>query len=398
MTELADYAWLTAPETVPLLEELADDDAPLHVQLSRLRKVHGPERARLAAELVGLRRKAVSKFGQFAARMFFTEIGFQQSTDLWIAQHKAKRFPSGKRCFDYCCGIGGDLLGLAQRGPAVGIDRAAEACELARANLANWGPGEDCELRVGDVEEFPPSHDVAWHIDPDRRSEGRRSTRLEWFSPSPELIEKWLATAPDAAVKLAPATQVPDEWQERAELEWISRDRECRQQVAWFGTLATVAGKRRATKVTPSAENESEYVANSFVGEGDVSTPLTTEVQEFVYDTDPSVRAAGLTGAFGTENGLEAFSTGASYLTGATQIEHPLTSCFRVLEELPLREKVLAAHFRDRGIGTLEIKKRDVAIDPEQLRRRLKLQGEACCTLLLTRIGKREVALVAERC
>ena len=397
MTELADYAWLTAPETALLLADLAGQDASLHVQLQRLRKAHGPERARLAVELAGLRRKAVAKFGSLAQRMFFTELGLQQSTDMWIARYKARRFPAGKFCHDYCCGIGGDLLGLLERGPAIGVDRAPEIAALAEANLKNVAGADRYEIRVGEAKDYPPSAEVAWHLDPDRRSEGRRSTQLRWHSPGPELIEDWLEAAPSAAIKLAPATRVSDRWQEDAELEWISRDRECRQLVAWFGSLAKRTGRRRATKIVHSIDGW-DFEAHEFEGEAEVEAPLVTSVQQFVYDTDPAVRAAGLTGCFADEHGLAVISSGASYLTGESKIEHPLASCFRVIDELPLREKTLCSYFRDKQTGTLEIKKLNVDADPEQLRRKLKLKGEASGSLLLTRIGKREVALVAERC
>ena len=47
-----------------------------------------------------------------------------------------------------------------------------------------------------------------------------------------------LARNANAAIKLAPATKLPPDWIARCELEWISRDRECRQLVAWHGNLA----------------------------------------------------------------------------------------------------------------------------------------------------------------
>jgi hypothetical protein len=48
-------------------------------------------------------------------------------------------------------------------------------------------------------------------------------------------------------------------------------------------------------------------------------------------------------------------------------------------------------------VGRVEIKKRGVAVDPDKLRRTLKLRGDNEATLILTRIGKRETAIVAER-
>jgi THUMP domain-like len=64
---------------------------------------------------------------------------------------------------------------------------------------------------------------------------------------------------------------------------------------------------------------------------------------------------------------------------------------------LPLRTRALAQHLRSRNIGQLEIKKRDIAIDPEQLRRDLKLRGDVAATLLITPIAGRPTAILAHR-
>ena len=137
--------------------------------------------------------------------------------------------------------------------------------------------------------------------------------------------------------------------------------------------------------------------AASFLGQPDCAAPIAAQVDEFVYAADPAVRAAGLTGALGVDQGLAALASGAAYLTGARRVEHPLLSCFQVIDQLPLRVETLKKYLRDAGIGRLEIKKRDVAIQPEQLRRRLKLRGSGSATLLLARHGVREIALVAKR-
>ena len=70
---------------------------------------------------------------------------------------------------------------------------------------------------------------------------------------------------------------------------------------------------------------------------------------------------------------------------------------FRVREELPFDERRLAAALRERGIGTLEIKKRGVDVDPATLRRRLSLRGSGSATLVLTRVAGRRTVLLVDR-
>jgi len=398
LSELVDYSWLTGPEAGQLLTELASDVAPLHSQLHRLRKLFGMERARLAVEQVRLRKRAVAKFGQLAERMFFTDLALQQATDLWIGRYKASRFPEGLTLIDYCTGIGGDLLALAGRGPVVGWDNAPEMSLLAEANLRTAQGDKSSEVRTGDVSSQTPLSEDCWHVDPDRRVDSRRSTQLRRHSPGPDVIERWRATAPQGVVKLAPATEVPELWQREAELEWVSRDRQCRQQLAWFGQLAAAPGKHRATIIHKAINEDAPLTVASFAGDPALTAHPEPQVCDYIYDTDPAIRAAGLTGALAEELEMSAITTGASYLSTDRPIDHRLVSRFRVLELMPLREKTLANYLRSLGIGRLEIKKRGIQRDPEKLRRSLKLKGEATATILLTRQGDREIAILAERC
>ncbi len=66
--------------------------------------------------------------------MFFTARGLEQATDEIVAACTASRFPRGLPLAELCCGIGGDLLALAHRGPVVGVDRDPAAAILADAN------------------------------------------------------------------------------------------------------------------------------------------------------------------------------------------------------------------------------------------------------------------------
>ncbi len=243
-SEHADIEWLTGSEADVLLTELAENSAPLHTSIAQLRKRFSPSQTHLLAEQVELRRRAAAKFTH-PEKLFFTRLGLEQATDEWVARYKASRFQQPRTgasptIADLCCGIGGDLMALANCGKALGIDRDPVAAHFARVN-------SQVDVRCIDVADFDFDGIDAWHIDPDRRPTGRRTTSLEWCQPNRNEIERLLARLPHAAIKLAPATAVPDDWAERCELEWISRDRECRQQIAWHGDLATDPGRRRAT-------------------------------------------------------------------------------------------------------------------------------------------------------
>lgn len=414
MADFDDYAWLTGDAAATLLESLEHDRRSELQQLGELRKSLSAERARLVVEQVDLRRRAAGKFGAAAARMFFTKTQLEQATDGGIAAYKAARFRRAgaeRRVHDYCCGIGGDLIALAAGGPATGWELSPIVRLFAEKNLAAAAMLGDflvsnnvvsnSSVREADVTELTPTADEMWHVDPDRRADGRRSTTLEHHSPGREVIDCWRATASGGAVKLSPASDPPEAWQQEGELEWITSQRECRQLVVWFGSLATSPGQRRATLLhshhgTDQPGSVSANVA-TFVGDADEPCVAADEPRQFLYDPDPSLIAAHLVGAIANHYGLKTLGAGGTYLTGDRDVDDPLLAKFAIVESLPLRSALVAAALAKRDVGRVEVKKRGVTIEPEKFRRSLKLRGEGEATVILTRVGKREIALIAER-
>jgi hypothetical protein len=393
-----DYRWLTTSEAVPFLDLATASNDPLH-GATALRRGLSPERARLVAEQAALRRRARAKFS-LADRMFFTARGLEQATGDVVARHKAMRFPSGQSIFDLCSGIGGDLAALTVCGPTTGFDRDPVLAILAEANgrvAREESPTRDesfspPRVSVCEASEVDVAACAAWHIDPDRRPAGRRTTRVELHDPGPDTIERLLKGNSHAAIKLAPAARLPDAWHERCELEWISQARECRQLVAWFGSLAHDMGRRRATILSGQRTG-----ARSIVGAAHDEAPPIGEVDRYLFEPDSAVLAAGLTTALAREHGLSAIAPRMAYLTGPRPICDRALSSFEVVEVLPFRLRALAALLRGLDVGPLEIKKRGVDVDPERLRASLKLRGSSPATLLLTTINRRVTAIVARR-
>jgi hypothetical protein len=389
--ELADYEWLTGPLAAERLHDLASCDAPLHTVAGRLRCDLSVEQVHLLLEQAELRQRATAKFSR-ANAMFFTRLGLEQATDEWIAAHKARRFEGRRPIADLCCGVGGDLIALGRGSKATGVDCDAIAVFLAATNA--WVYGTNCEIQVRDAADVDPSNFAALHIDPDRRPNGIRTSSLDWSSPSVDIVERLLSRVPNSAVKLAPAADVPSVWADRCELEWISRDRECRQLVAWHGELAGQPGTRRATLLTRDGSVRRTVIGGSNDHEG---LPYREQVDRFVFEPDPAVLAAHLSGALAAEHRLSAFSAGVAYLTGPTPVVDAALACFEVQDVLPLDIKKIAAHLHERNIGRVEIKKRGVDHNLQTVSKQLRLRGEDSAMLLLTKLNGKHVAIVATR-
>jgi len=386
-----DYRWLVSRAAEPWLLRAAQSARPTVAVTAELRRELSPERTHLVLEQVELRRRARVKFAA-AERMFFTAVGLEQATDQFVAAYKAARFPARHPVADLCCGIGGDLAALAARGPVTGVDRDPAVTILAAANVQAVCPGAVLDVQAVDVNCCDLRQFAAWHIDPDRRATGRRTTRVELHEPGPEVIDQLRAAQPDGAVKLAPAATLPESWEQAAELEWISRGGECRQLVCWFGCLASDVGRRRATIVA-----DMNGAVRTLVGRGDERLPLAKELGQYLYEPDAAVLAAGLTATLAAEQELAAITPGIAYLTADHVVADPALACFAVRELLPLDKRRLRAVLRERLIGRLEIKKRGVDVDIEKLRRELRLEGDNMATLVLLPYAGRPTALLAER-
>jgi hypothetical protein len=327
--------------------------------------------------------------------LFFTAVGLEQATDELTARYKAARFADAGRVADFCCGIGGDLLALGWCGSAAGVERDAVTANRAAANCRVMrmlvGDAFQASVEQAAVEPRQVAECRAWHIDPDRRAAGRRTTRVELHEPGLDVLNEMLSRNENGAVKLAPAAEVPEAWRGRAECEWLSRCGECKQLVAWFGAPARAPGQRRATVVGDGV------ASRSFVGRGDAPVPDVAELGRYLFEPDAAVLAAGLVGEFAAEYQIAAVHPGSVYLTGDAPHTDPLWATFEIAESLPFDVKRLRALLAERGVGRLEIKKRGIDLDVERLRRELHLRGDAAATLILARRGDRVTAVVANR-
>lgn len=385
---LDDYRWLVSDAAEPWLVRAGQGRDSTLALAQKLRKELSPSRTHLVLQQAELRQRAREKFS-LAGRMFFTPLGLQQSSDEIVAGYKASRFPAAAPLADMCCGIGGDLLALAGRSEAVGVERDPIAALLAEANLA--ATGRSGSVSIEDVADVDVAAYTAWHIDPDRRPLGRRTTRVELHEPGVELIERLLAQNEQAAIKLAPAATFPDAWSERAELEWISRRGSCRQLVAWFGSLASHRGQHSATIV--GGDSGDVY---TLTGAADVEIPPRA-IGRYLMEPDAAVLAAHLNGGLAARHNLGLITPGIAYLTGDDPVDDPALAVFEVTDVLPYHVKRLKALLRERGIGQLEIKKRGVSHDPREVRKMLRVAGDGRATLIVTRVEDAVTAILARR-
>ena len=391
----AELIELLSPEGLRLLDGLPEWDSKADIvrTVAQLRRQGHP--AGLVATVLSqskLRAKARAKFGEFASRMLFTEAGLEQATRLKVAALHAGRFSRAgvTHVADLGCGIGGDALALA----AIDLEvTAADADEVTAAIAAyNLTPFPRARVLHARAEEVALGGIGGAWLDPARRTTAggttKRITDASDYSPGLDFAFG-LADRMAVGVKLGPGTDrdvIPAD----AEAQWISVDGDVVELGVWFGLVARPGIRRAALVIRGDAAHELTAGADS------EDAPVGP-IGDYLYEPDGSVIRARLIGALARANGAWMASAGIAYLTADVPFESPFARGFRVLERLPTDERQLRQALAARRIGTLEIKKRGVDVDPAALRTRMKLRGDASATIVLTREEGRHVTLLVER-
>lgn len=407
-----DWEWLVSDEAADLLSlpELATLETFRCLVVLREKYGLSAERASLVALQFSCRQRAVRSFSN-PERMFFLPTSLEQATDEWVAAYKAARFPAQVPVADICCGIGGDLMALAKRGPVIGVDCDAMVARLAQKNLETVPEAGDSTVLAMTAEAFletyPAERFPCLHIDPDRRAEGVRTARMEFSAPGVETIDRLLEGRRLVALKLAPGNpcgngegEILERWGDRLlELEWIGRDRQCRQLVAWFGNAEMKQAWEPETRWATILPPHDSRPLRRLAGSAEKPLPPAELPGKFLFDVDSTVLAAKLEGTLAEEYALRAAFPGSIYLTGDCPItDDAALECFEVLEILPFDRKRLKRAIAERNWGILEIKKRGATPTPEEVRKLLKLpKNKHAGTLLLAQTSAGVVAVLAQR-
>lgn len=227
----------------------------------------------------------------------------------------------------------------------------------------------------------------AVHIDPARRSGDTRSRDPEEFEPPLSEIVRSVEGRQLVAIKLNPgvdAYALPN-----GEVEILSEPGGLTQAVLWVGALAGEIS-RRATMI-----GDAGVLAT--IG-GDPERPEdSTAIGSYIGTLDPCLERADLVGVFLDEVGVSLVHPGTGLVTSEKATPHAMVRWYRVLETLPWNEKRVRAVLRDLGAGIVEIRTRAGVVNPDELQRRLRGDGDRQgLSVLVYRLGDRVVAVVAE--
>ncbi|MGN9916818.1 class I SAM-dependent methyltransferase [Micromonospora palomenae] len=335
-----------------------------------------------------LRRRAVAKFGPEAAGMFFTRAGLEQATRRPVADRRAARLrAAGVRTLaDLGCGLGADSLAAARAGIRVyGVEADPVTAAMAAANAESAGLAEEFTVECGDATAFDVTRVDGVFCDPARRraGTGRRIFDPNAYSPPWDFVIRLAERVPYTVVKVAPGIDhalIPA----GAEAEWVSADGDLVEAALWCGRLAEVP--RRASVLRGD-------VAHRLTGSG-AAEAAVGPTRRFLYDPDPAVVRAHLVAELADTLGATIADPSIAYLYADTPTATPFARCLEITDVLPFSLKRLRALLRERRVGRVEILKRGSALEPEKLRRDLRLAGDAPASLVLTRVAGAPTVLV----
>ncbi len=397
-----DIQWLATSEGARLLAEtavmLGAGDSEIRA-IQRLRKLHiPPVRSGLLVKQFQLRAAGLRKFAR-AESMLFDKQLLQQSTDERIAAHKARRFQAASHVVDICCGLGGDAMGIGKVANVTAIDLSEVACFLACHNSAINTTGTfSVNVQQGDARSITMDPDSWFHIDPDRRNTKTRLTRVQDFSPGIDVMQRLVERQRHGAIKIAPASDLPDSWQGKCERQWIGDRHECKQQVLWFGECANSDRRKSACAIDDNGREIFAWNQPDGIGSGSTRRPvIAPAVKRFLYEPHPAILAGDMTDSLAGDLELFRIDHDVEYLTGDEQVMHGTLSAFEVIEVLRLNRRDIRSALQKNDCGVLEIKKRGVDHELMKPYQQLKFTGGTPLVLFLTHCGGRHLAVIGKR-
>jgi hypothetical protein len=117
---------------------------------------------------------------------------------------------------------------------------------------------------------------------------------------------------------------------------------------------------------------------------------------EYQLEPKPAVTRAGLVEDLARTlgGGAAKIDPQIAFLTLDRDVRTPFARTLRVLYSAPWNERHFAKRLHDLGVGAADIRRRGLAGDVDQIRRRLKLAGPHRGTIVITRVSDKPWGLI----
>lgn len=355
-----------------------------------------PDLVAAAATQAELRTRARVRFPGPAR--WWTRTTLEQATrPVLAARHAARIVAAGcGRVVDLGCGAGSDSLAMAAAGLEVlAVDRDPDALVALAATAADLGL--PVRTRLADVRdvvvELTPDPGTALFVDPARREHGGgRRMHPESWSPPWSWVLDLAGTHRVVGAKVAPG--IPHAVIPRvAEAQWSSVGGDLLEAAIWWDGEPPAA-HRRALVHPQSGGPAAELTDAAGIPGARVGQP-----GQWLVEPDPAVIRAGLVSLLADHLRGWLLDPQIAYISGSgVPPQTPMGASFTVRDQVPFARKPMRRWLVEHGFGNVVIKKRGLDLDPVELRRSLRLDGDGpTATLVLARTDSGPLALSVER-
>ena len=361
-----------------LAPEIALTKASVFADRARLDAEFG-QHARAVSALIAAQRQAD---GKFPGWWLTDSDAAQQATPALVAAHRARTLAGAGATLvhDVTCSVGSEAPHMVD----AGLTWLGSDLDEARLRMARYNLGRGAWLVRADAL-YPVSVPGAGGVvvaDPARRKNGRRITDpADLEPPLPALVDAYRGT--ELAIKCAPGIDY-SEWDGLVSV--VSLDGGVKETCLYTPGIGT---GREAVVLRADGFVDVVRGAGDVVGEGD---QCTDGPGEWIVEPDGAVIRAGLVQEWARRHGLWMLDPHIAFLTGRDV--PPGYSGFRLREVVQL--KTLKAALRAHDAGSVEILVRGVGVDPDALRKKLKLKGAHQRAVIVARVGDDALAYICD--
>jgi hypothetical protein len=212
------------------------------------------------------------------------------------------------------------------------------------------------------------------------------------LSPSLDKLLDIQKRFPNMIVKLGPGMDLPESLCQIAEVEYLGDGDECVEVALWMGELG-VPGTVRVSEVHTG---ETLSAKRHDIESGFLSPERVQEPGGYLYEPIKAVVRSHLFGVLAEQQNLWQIDEKIAYLSGNQELYHPFLKGYQILGSCGLHIKQMQKLLEEHQIGSLEVKKRGVALLPEDVKKKLKPKGDKPGVLILGRVFNKKVAFLTK--
>ncbi|MFX0083415.1 MAG: hypothetical protein ACFE94_16840 [Candidatus Hodarchaeota archaeon] len=351
-------------------------------------------------EEVHIKVKGKKKFPR-ANLMKFDREGLAQASSKYVAEYRTwkmrQRLGPINSSLDVGSGVGGDTIAMGMRWKVYSVEIDPSTMEMLKHNVSVYNLEKNVDFILGDILNLIDDKKFQDKIkeidciffDPSRRSQGKRTVKIEEYDPPLELVEKLKQFSENVCVKIAPGVDLSYLTTYDCDIEVISYKGEVKETVLWFGKFKIKLEKNSiiATKLPEKITLIQESL--------DYKIPIS-EYKNYIYEPDPAFIKAHLIGDIAKKYNLFQMSNKIAYLTSDSFIDTPILKSYNVLAYTNLDYYSINEKLNELNLGKMDFKARGVSIDLKHIHNKVRGTGKNRGLIIFTKISNKPCAIICK--